>query len=88
MYSRIGINYLSGKASKNNVNFYALSFVQSRENVYELQDYIFDRKGRGDIISKIETKNGYDNIESIVKVSDFIMVARGDLGVELPLKEG
>ena len=72
---------------KNNVNFYALSFVQSRENVYELQDYIFDRKGQGDIISKIETKNGYDNIESIVKVSDFIMVARGDLGVELPLKE-
>ena len=72
---------------KNNVNFYALSFVQSRENVYELQDYIFDKKGQGDIISKIETKNGYDNIESIVKVSDFIMVARGDLGVELPLKE-
>ena len=76
-----------GESLKNNVNFYALSFVQSRENVYELQDYIFDRKGQGDIISKIETKNGYDNIESIVKVSDFIMVARGDLGVELPLKE-
>ena len=72
---------------KNNVNFYALSFVQSRENVYELQDYIFDKKGQGDIISKIETKSGYDSIESIVKVSDFIMVARGDLGVELPLKE-
>ncbi|WP_337860350.1 pyruvate kinase [Ferroplasma sp.] len=72
---------------KNHVNFYALSFVQSRENVYELQDYIYDRKGRGDIISKIETKSGYDNLESIVKVSDFIMVARGDLGVELPLKE-
>ena len=34
---------------KNNINFYALSFVQSRENVYELQDYIFDRKGQGDI---------------------------------------
>ncbi len=72
---------------KNDINFYALSFVQSRENVYELQDYIYDRKGRGDIISKIETKSGYDNLESIVKASDFIMVARGDLGVELPLKE-
>ncbi|AGO60687.1 MULTISPECIES: pyruvate kinase [Ferroplasma] len=72
---------------KNNINFYALSFVQSRENVYELQDYIYDRKGQGDIISKIETKSGYDNLESIVKASDFIMVARGDLGVELPLKE-
>ena len=72
---------------KNDINFYALSFVQSRENVYELQDYIYDRNGRGDIISKIETKSGYDNLESIVKASDFIMVARGDLGVELPLKE-
>jgi pyruvate kinase len=76
-----------GESLKNNINFYALSFVQSRENVYELQDYIYDRKGQGDIISKIETKAGYDNLESIVKASDFIMVARGDLGVELPLKE-
>ncbi|MEM0139049.1 MAG: pyruvate kinase [Ferroplasma sp.] len=72
---------------KNMVNFYALSFVQTRENVYELEDYIYDRKGQGSIISKIETKSGYDNIESIVRASDFIMVARGDLGVELPLTE-
>jgi len=72
---------------KNDINFYALSFVQSSENVHELEDYIYDKKGRGDIISKIETKSGYDNLESIVKASNFIMVARGDLGVELPLKE-
>ncbi len=72
---------------KNAVNFYALSFVQSRENVYELEDYIYDKNGQGNIISKIETKSGYDNIESIVKDSDFVMVARGDLGVELPLTE-
>ena len=72
---------------KNNVNFYALSFVQKAENVNELQDYIYDKKGNGEIISKIETKSGYDNIESIVQASDYIMVARGDLGVELPLKE-
>jgi len=72
---------------KNNVNFYALSFVQTAENVNELQDYIYNKNGNGEIISKIETKSGYDNIESIVKASDYIMVARGDLGVELPLKE-
>ncbi len=72
---------------KNNVNFYALSFVQKAENVNELQDYIYDKNGNGEIISKIETKSGYDNIESIVQASDYIMVARGDLGVELPLKE-
>ncbi len=72
---------------KNHVNFYALSFVQKAENVNELQDYIYDKNGNGEIISKIETKSGYDNIESIVQASDYIMVARGDLGVELPLKE-
>ncbi len=70
-----------------NANFYALSFVQKKENVYDLQDYIYDKHGRGEIISKIETKSGYDNIKSIVNASDYIMVARGDLGVELPLKE-
>ncbi len=70
-----------------NANFYALSFVQKKENVYDLQDYIYDKHGQGEIISKIETKSGYDDIKSIVNVSDYIMVARGDLGVELPLKE-
>ncbi|AAT42921.1 pyruvate kinase [Picrophilus oshimae] len=72
---------------KNNVNFYALSFVQSRENINELQDYLFERNCDAQLISKIETKSGYDNIDEIARASDFIMVARGDLGVEMPLKE-
>ncbi|KQB34385.1 pyruvate kinase [Acidiplasma cupricumulans] len=76
-----------GEGIKSGATFYALSFVQQKENVYDLQDYIYESGSSASIVSKIETKKGYDNIESIVNASDFIMVARGDLGVELPLKE-
>lgn len=69
------------------VDFFALSFVQKSENVDSLRDFVIDSGGDQYIISKIETKSGLDNIEEIVKSSDGIMVARGDLGVELPLKE-
>ena len=70
-----------------NVDFFALSFVQERKNVEELQKLVMERQGDQAIISKIETKSGFRNISEIVKVSDFIMVARGDLGVEMPLEE-
>ncbi|PYB68239.1 pyruvate kinase [Thermoplasma sp. Kam2015] len=69
------------------VDFFALSFVQKSDNVDELRDFVMDSGGDQYIISKIETKSGLDNIEDIVRSSDGIMVARGDLGVELPLKE-
>ncbi len=70
-----------------NVDFFALSFVQKKENVEELQKIVMENHGDQAIISKIETKSGLRNLNDIVKVSDFIMVARGDLGVELPLEE-
>lgn len=69
------------------VDMFALSFVQRKEDVESLQEKIMERGGDQFIVSKIETKNGFQNIREIAKVSDFIMVARGDLGVELPLKE-
>ncbi|MGC8673505.1 MAG: pyruvate kinase, partial [Thermoplasmata archaeon] len=72
---------------RNDVDFFALSFVQSSENVKNLRKEIMEHGGNQSIISKIETKTGLENLESIVKVSDAIMVARGDLGVELPLEE-
>jgi len=72
---------------KANVDFFALSFVQKKENVEELQKIVMENHGNQAIISKIETKSGLKNLSDIVKVSDFIMVARGDLGVELPLEE-
>ena len=71
----------------NQVDYFALSFVQSKENVQSLQNAIMELGGTQGIISKIETKSGYSGIEEISAVSDVIMVARGDLGVELPLTE-
>ncbi len=69
------------------VDMFAQSFVQRKEDVEELQEIIMKEGGDQFIVSKVETKNGFQNIRDIAKVSDFIMVARGDLGVELPLKE-
>lgn len=72
---------------KAGVDMFALSFVQRKEDVEILQEKILQEGGDQFIVSKIETKNGFQNIREIARVSDFIMVARGDLGVELPLKE-
>lgn len=72
---------------ENSVEFFAMSFVQSRENVVELEKEIRDMGGTNGVTSKIETMKGYTDIREIVRVSEMIMVARGDLGVELPLNE-
>jgi pyruvate kinase len=71
----------------NDVDFFALSFVQKKENVIDLRRTLLGEKSSAHIVSKIETKSGLQNISGIAKVSDWIMVARGDLGVELPLEE-
>lgn len=63
------------------VDYIALSFVQHPEDVIEAKGLIGDRAG---IISKIEKPSALAQIEAIVEVSDAVMVARGDLGVELP----
>ncbi len=63
------------------VDYIALSFVQHPDDVREARALIGERAG---IISKIEKPSALDEIEAIVEVSDAVMVARGDLGVELP----
>jgi pyruvate kinase len=63
------------------VDYIALSFVQHSDDVREARALIGDRAG---IISKIEKPSALDEIEAIVEASDAVMVARGDLGVELP----
>ncbi|MGC8645045.1 MAG: pyruvate kinase [Thermoplasmata archaeon] len=72
---------------KEGVEFFALSFVQSAKNVEEFRDRIEELGGDQFVISKIETRAGLRNADSICRVSDMIMVARGDLGVEMPLEE-
>ncbi|EQB66984.1 MAG: hypothetical protein AMDU2_EPLC00006G0541 [Thermoplasmatales archaeon E-plasma] len=74
-------------AIKHQIEFCAMSFVQSASQINDLHDLIMEMNGNLKIVAKIETKKALDNIRDIVAVSDVIMVARGDLGVEVPLSE-
>ncbi len=67
-----------------NLDFIGLSFVQRAEDVAEARELT---QGRCWIMSKIEKPQALDNLESILDLSDAVMVARGDLGVELPPEE-
>lgn len=63
----------------------AASFVRSADDVSTLRDYIDSIGYEGvDIVSKIENQSGYDDIDKIIELSNGIMVARGDMGVEIP----
>ena len=69
-------------------DFLAASFVQSKEDVLAIRE-ILKNENREDmkIISKIESQKGLDNVEEIIEASDGCMVARGDLGVEVPISD-
>lgn len=72
----------------NDVDFVAASFVSSKQDVKDLREFLNSNGGEGiDIIAKIENRAGVDNIEEICEFADGIMVARGDLGVEIPFVE-
>ncbi len=72
---------------ENDFDFIALSFVRNKDDVIEVRNLIKKLNGNMKIISKIENKQALDNIDEIIEVSDGIMVARGDLGVEIPVEE-
>ncbi|MDD5771867.1 MAG: pyruvate kinase [bacterium] len=72
---------------KNDVDFIALSFVREVQDIYELKSIIGSRSGKVKIIAKIEDQEGVKNIDEIVEEADGIMVARGDLGVEINIEE-
>jgi len=69
------------------LEYVALSFVGSTEDVDMARVFITSHQGDAKIIAKIERKNAFENRDAIVKSSDGIMVARGDLGHEIPLEE-
>jgi pyruvate kinase len=99
LFSRKGVNVpethlqLSGLTEKDikdvefalseGVDYIAVSFVQSADDMRKLQEII---KGRAKTIAKIETAQALKNIDEIIQASDSIMVARGDLGVEVPVE--
>jgi len=69
------------------VNFIATSFTRNRDDVLEVLRLLEMKRSETKIISKIESMDGVDNFQEILQVTDGIMVARGDLGVELPAEE-
>ena len=74
-------------AAKNDVEFISASFVSTPEDVKEMRECIKKYGGRQEIISKIESAEGIANLEKIIEVSDGIMVARGDMGTEIPIEQ-
>lgn len=73
---------------KNEVDFLAASFVRKKEDVLEIRRILEENDGEYiQIIPKIENQEGIDNIDDVIKASDGLMVARGDLGVEVQPQE-
>lgn len=92
--AELSIPYIS-ESDKNDILFgvelgfdiIAASFVRNKEDVLEVRKILDERNSKMMIISKIENMQGIKNLDEIIEVSDGIMVARGDMGVEVPLEE-
>lgn len=74
-------------AIEEDIDFIAHSFVRSADDVHAVQKILDERHSDIKIISKIENQEGVDNIDEIINASYGIMVARGDLGIEVPVKK-
>ena len=74
-------------ACKHNGDFLALSFVSSKEDILAVKEILKEQNSDMQIISKVESNTALENIDDIINYSDGIMVARGDLGVEVAMKE-
>ncbi|HVN96714.1 MAG TPA: pyruvate kinase [Syntrophorhabdaceae bacterium] len=69
------------------IDYVALSFVRTAHDIMIVKKWLLKRKASVPIIAKIEREEGIRNIDHILEVSDGIMVARGDLGIEMPFEE-
>lgn len=91
----VSMPYLSDKDQKdilfgieNNVDFIAASFTRTASDILEIKKILAKNNGTDiQVIAKIENMEGVNNIEDIIRESDGIMVARGDMGVEIPMEE-
>ena len=72
--------------AEQDVDFIAASFVSFPEEVVQIREYLAECRSRAKIIAKIESNEGLMNIDRIIAESDGIMVARGDLGVQIPME--
>ena len=71
-------------AIEKDIDFIAHSFVRTKQDVLDIQNILDEHKSEIQIISKIENQEGVDNINEILEVTYGIMIARGDLGIEIP----
>jgi pyruvate kinase len=69
------------------IDFVALSFVREAKDIEGLREFLAANKSKAQIIAKIEDRSAIENLEEIVRVTDSLMVARGDLGIECPFEE-
>ena len=72
---------------KHEFDWVALSFVRADKDIIELRDILTENNCHAHIVAKIEKPQAVDNIDSIIAATDAIMVARGDLGVEMPMEQ-
>lgn len=75
-------------AINNNIDFLALSYVRDEQDVLNVVDMLIENENDHiSILSKIETEDAFNNIEEILKVSDGVIIARGDLGSNIPIEK-
>lgn len=74
-------------AIENELDFIAHSFVRNKQDVLDIQQILDEHKSPIKIIAKIENQEGVDNIDEILEVAYGIMIARGDLGIEVPAEK-
>lgn len=74
-------------ALKHNIEWIGLSFVREAKDIIDLKKIIAKSGSTAKVVAKIEKPEAIDNIDSIIDVTDGVMVARGDLGVEMPMEE-
>lgn len=72
---------------KNNVDFVALSFVRRASDIKELRDILNKAGSKAQIVAKIETPEALEDIDAIIELTDAVMIARGDLAIEIPAEE-
>jgi pyruvate kinase len=80
------LEYLSFGLERD-VDYVAVSFVRSAEDIHRVKTFIKERGKNPHVLAKIEKHEALQDIENIIKAADGIMVARGDLGIEMPLEQ-
>jgi pyruvate kinase len=92
--SNIFINPITGRdleivdfGLEMDLDIYCLSFIESQEDIIQIRNYAADKGKDIFIVAKIERENAVLNIDSILRETDAVMIARGDLGVEIPIQD-